>query len=405
MPKVFGIFLMTKNSALTSAISFFVTLWLAGVLGPLEFGKFNYVMVLASIVMVFTIFGTDQTSAFLKNKGNDLGSIFIYTHSIRCLSGVCVYIGLVIIFGLNSEYSLYLLALLIPNYTFGYLYELLNKQVRFSYIQSAERAFYLLMVVTMLMHEKVTIDRIFLCYAIASISSLLFQVFDLRKQLFNKHRSSYKSVFYIIRVNTPLVVSSLIALQYGTLSRLFLANNLGEAALGIYSASWQLTLIATVYHSQITRLWRPEMANAIANSNYIKFRQLLFGYFCYAIIPIIAAAIFVASFGPALMIRVLGPEYQQSEIIIRYAAVYFPIISFAALIDLIWVSTGKTFLYLCFNAVFALASLSILWAFSYSFDAKDFALLTVFSHLTASVVLSCVICWVDLRKRFTDLKH
>lgn len=57
----------------------------------------------ASIVMVFTIFGTDQTSAFLKNKGNDLGSIFIYTHSIRCLSGVCVYIGLVIIFGLNSE--------------------------------------------------------------------------------------------------------------------------------------------------------------------------------------------------------------------------------------------------------------------------------------------------------------
>jgi len=371
MKRSLAVFFMTKNASIISIISFLTTVAIARFIGPAEFGAYVNMLIISSIIMVLTLFGTDQTAALLRARNVEISQIFKITHAIRLFIGIVVILLCSIIFKDNPLFTLYILALSIPNYSFGYIYEITHKQVRFSYIQNIEKLTYLISVIVMIYLEVLTLSSLILFYGMVASISVIFQYFEVRNNFRLGNGSTSIGFKEILKINFPLVIVSLIALQYGSVNRLFLEDSLGTEALGIYSASWQLVMIGTVYQSLINRLWRPELSESIEKKNLNQFINSLVRYFLLGILPLAIAGVLLSVFGDNIISVLFDERFYATKQIIPYVALYIPIIGAVAIVDLVWISTGRTYTYLLLSSFFSMMIIFILWKFSSLFDLID----------------------------------
>ena len=250
------LFVLTKNNGIIAALSFLLTIMIANELGAIQFGLYVKALIIASLMGMIINFSTDQTASVYYSQGIDKESILNGVLFIRLILGIISFAILIIYLG--SEYTLlaFVSALLFSHFNLSFYYEITLRNERYSYIYLLERLVYVVSVFLLIFLDHLNINFIFMMIAITSLSSLIFQLIDVMSSKISL--SSIKGLisFSFFKTQTPLLIVALSMYSFGGFSRLILEENMGQELLGIYSAGWQLITIATIYLSQVYRIWR-----------------------------------------------------------------------------------------------------------------------------------------------------
>ena len=295
--------------------------------------------------------------------------------------------------------ALGLLAFLPATLNLSFLYEITRRNVRYSYIYLIERCAYVAITSFLLLKYGAGLATVFIILLIVTLLSLLFQIYDNRFYLKNFIHGNTVTIKKIFLDNFPLLLISLALYSYSGFSRLILENKLGLAMLGIYSLGWQLTKLAVIFQSQVTRVWRLDLLKILADRNSKELRHVIKCYFLFSTLPIIIGGTIMSLFANELVKLLFSPEYRPVVELVPVIAVYFFIINLASLAKIFWISMERNTLYMIINVFFAMALVFILRLLPMSMGMYGFAVVTVLVHGMATLVLF-YIWWLVIRSDF-----
>ena len=382
--------ILTKHSTVVTAASYFLTITLANVLGPYQFGLYSEALIYAALFSLIIIYATEQTAprdfAVHGNLYDTLGSVILLRVSLYCISGIAAY------FLLHEDLLLltFIFMLVIANFNLAFFYEIQEKNERYSYIYLTERIFYILGAFTLIYLELIKLEYIFILYGSVTLLSLLFQGYDSQVFYSINLRMQAKPVLRLVCNNFPLVIIGLSLFAYGGLSRLVMDAKLGREVLGIYSAGWQLITIASIFQAQLIRVWRFRLSEAIHAKDLPSFKESIKTYLIVGVIPMCLAGAALGFWAEWIVGFLFTKEYASLVLVLPTFGLYFMVIAMMGLVDICWIAMGKNFLFMVINIFFSLLLLGALWFFSDEFGILAFVNLTVGMHLSLMLVLSIV---------------
>tara|TARA_B110000503_G_C7113774_1_gene399355 strand:- start:287 stop:1513 length:1227 start_codon:yes stop_codon:yes gene_type:complete len=385
-----SLLILTKNSAVVAAASYFLTITLANVLGPYQFGLYSEALIYAALISIIITYATDQTApknfAVHGNLSNSLSSIIFLRVTMFCISGIAAY------FFLQEDLLLltFIFLLAIANFNLAFFYEIQKKNERHSYIYLTERIFYIVGAFTLIYLELIELEYIFILYGFVTLLSLLFQGYDSHAFYSINLRMQAKPAIRLLSDNFPLVIIALSLFAYGGLSRLVMDAKLGREVLGIYSAGWQLITIASMFQYQLTRVWRLRLSAALVARDLSSFKEHIKTYLIFGVIPICLAGAALGFWAEWTVSFIFTKEYASLALVLPTFGLYFMVIAMMGLLDICWIAMEKNFLFMIINIVFSLFLLIALWFFSDEFGILAFVNLTVGMHLSLMLVLSII---------------
>ena len=385
-----SLFILTKNSAVVAAASYFLTITLANVLGPYQFGLYSEALIYAALLSLIINYATDQTApkdfAVHGNLSDTLSSVIFLRVPMFCISGIAAY------FLLREDLFLLtcIFLLAIANFNLAFFYEIQKKNERYSYIYLAERILYILGAFTLIYLELIKLEYIFILYGFVTLLSLLFQGNDSHAFYSINLRMQAKPVIRLVYDNFPLVIIGLSLFAYGGLSRLVMEAKLGREVLGIYSAGWQLITIASVFQAQLIRVWRFRLSAALLARDLSSFKESIKTYLIVGVIPMCLAGAALGFWAEWTVSFLFTKEYASLALVLPSFGLYFMVIAMMGLVIICWIAIEKNFLFMIINIVFSLLLLAALWFFSDEFGILAFVNVTVGMHLSLMLVLSIV---------------
>ena len=368
-----------------SLLSYLATIQLARILKPESFGEYANIIVLASFLLILIVFGTEQTSSFLYRKGYSISLIsrLTLTWKISVLIAVFLYLLIDELFYDVNDY--YLIVAAIGTISLSNIYEISNRNERFLIVMILEKFFYFVSISILAYFGMLDIDSIFFVLFFTSLSSLLFQIYD-NWRFLKGGCTKFDDFKYLVKLNLPLVLLSISMFVYGGFSRVFIESSLGSKNLGLYSAAWQFVTISSIFMSQVTRIWRLRLTDAVINLDYHRLLDYLGSYMILAMLPSVIIGLILFFFGEILVFYIYGHDYIPVVSVFKYFGFYCVTIGFSLLSDILWVATGKTVVYVLINVVMAICVLTIYIVMKDSMTLIDFAMTTVLSHSIATIL-------------------
>lgn len=380
-----SLFSLSFLNVLGSIFSYFTTIQLARSLKPESYGAYANVLVLASFLMILVVFGTEQTSSFLYKKGRSISSIASLTLKWKICVFIALFLYLLVDELIYDVDDFFLIAAAFGTISLSNIYELSNRNERFLVVMIVEKIFYFSSVTILNYFETLNLDSIFYLLFLTALSSLLFQIYDNWRYL-KVGYIQVNDLKYLVKLNLPLVVLSISMFVYGGFSRVFIEYSLGSKNLGVYSAAWQFVTIASIFMSQVTRVWRLRLTDAIISLDLRRLLHSLSSFMILAILPCVIIGLVLFFLGEYLVLFIYGSEYIAAVPVFKYFAFYTVTIGFSLLTDILWVATGKTIAYMVLNVVMAICVLIVYIVMRDRMTLLDFAFTTVVSHSLATIL-------------------
>ncbi len=340
--------MLTQNSALGSAASYFLTITLASNLGPTWFGEYSYILIWGTIAGVLINFETDRTAPGIFVIESSYSAVLGKVLSTRLLIFfIILLIGLLCAF-LNLIFSFGVICLAFGSLNFGFLYEIQHKNISYSYIYLIERLSYVSIGFGLIYFDKMSLLLIYTAFISTTLLSICFQIFQ-NYELIRTIRLRLDYVWVTLKNNVLLILISFSTYVYGGFSRLILEEKLGMEELGVFSAGWQIIIAATLFQAQVTRVWRIKLTKMLVDKNKNGFYNNIQGYLLLSTIPISALAFCIYIFTPKLVALLFSLEYNMLNDIIPVLCIYFVIINLDSLAVILWIGIGSRRQYLYIN--------------------------------------------------------
>ena len=386
---LFSLLILTKNNALIAGLSYALTITLANILGPEVFGRYSFVLVIASILSILISFGTDKTAPIMASK-KTIGSVLQEIVFVRLVISTACIIGLIIYSEYSQDTAFYILCLLFSGLNLGFFFEISLKNELYSYVYLFERVVYIGGVFFVIYFFQPSLDIVFTLFLLSTLVSLIFQYYRASFEVNRIFSINWQSLQRIFLMNMPLVIIALSTFSFGGFSRIILENSLGMEQMGIYSAGWQLITIGTIFQSQVTRVWRLKISSAIEKDDKNQLIPLIKSYSIFATLPFIFLTVTLFFTSEQVVGFLFTDEYAELVHILPVLSIYYLVINLAGLVDMLWVAVGKNKLYMYINIIFGLLLLMLLFFISDNANLIGFALSTILIHMFMVFVLSIV---------------
>lgn len=379
-PSLKQLFFLTKNGVIGSAASYLLTLTLARHLGPTEFGRYSYILIIGSIASVLVSFSTDSTAPVLFAHKRDKHSAISAVYSVRLAFFLLLLIALPFAGYFNPALALGVLAIAAFSLNLGFFYEFSGSAVQYSYIYLAERIIYVLAVLCLVYLGFANVPRIFGFLLLVTTASCAWQWYS--NLIFMKKFKlvDFRGFWEMLKSNVFLVLIGLATFAYGGYSRLIFENKFGLKELGIYSAGWQLTTAITLFQAQVDRLWRLKLSSALLQGDLRSFTDHVKSYLLLTTLPVIAFALFVLLFTPQLIALLFGEKYLLLLKLMPVFCLYFPIINLHGLSVMLWIGLGSRTEYLLVSIFVCVTFIALLLALPARLGLPGFALVVVGTH-------------------------
>lgn len=379
-PSMMQLFFLMKNGIIGSAASYLLTLSLARHLGPTEFGRYSYIMIMGSIASVLVNFSTDNTAPVLYAQSKDKADVLSTVFSVRLLFFGIVLVCVPWAYSKDPALAVGILAISVFSFNLGFIYECSGTIVRYSYIYLVERVSYVLSILCLIFLGMVTVSRIFGFLFLVTAGSCIWQIYSNHAVLKHFKPLDRKGLRTIIAGNGFLVLIGLATFAYGGFSRLIFESKFGLAELGVYSAGWQLTMIITLFQAQVDRLWRLKLSSALLRKDLSNFTQHVKSYLVLTTLPVMCFSIGVYLFTPQLIHFLFGEKYVLLLKLMPVFCLYFPIINLHGLSVILWIGLGNRTEYLLISLLVSVAFLSVLMTLPAALGLPTFAFVVVGTH-------------------------
>lgn len=378
---------LITNSVIGAGLSYMLTLTLAKYLGPTEFGLYSHIMIVGSITSVLVNFSTDNTAAVLFAQGHNPGVVLNSVYSVRMAILLLVLLFLGVGYYSQPIAALGILAITIAPLNFGFLYEVLRRNVSYSYIYLSERLVYVALVFYLIYLGVANVATVFSALLLITLASCAFQLYSNWNLAGNFCLIELRRLGQILKNNSFLVLIALSTFVYGGVSRLVLEQKFGVQELGIYSAGWQITMAVTIFQAQVYRIWRVKLSTALMARDLKALSYQIKHYLIFSTVPVSLFALAVAWFTPELVGHVFGDRYSLLLRLLPIFCVAFPIITLDGLASIMWVGLGNRAEYLLISIICSVLLIVVLSCLPGRVGLASFAMLVILAHATSVLIL------------------
>lgn len=354
--------LLTNNSLVGSASSYFLSIYLANIFGTEKFGIYSYILVISSFSVIFISWASDQTAPSFFSEGKSKSEIFNVILTARIFVSILV-AGFLIF--LRQESSFVFFAVLIINFSafnLSFLFEISGKNTLYSFVYMIERLSYVILVFAFILLGLQDLVYIFLAYLIVILISLSIQyLFFERNLLYSYKLPSFIDVFIYFKNNLSIVLISSSAFVYGGISRLFIGDKLGMSALGIFSSGMQIIVLMTIFQAQVERIWRVPLYVSFSECDKSKIKTNISSFIKFSTIPAIFGSFLVLLFSNQIVELLFSKEYEILSKVLPLISLFFVTINLTSLLSICWFALKKNIEYLVSSGVFSLILILILF--------------------------------------------
>lgn len=303
-----------------AGLSYASAIALAHYLGVENFGRYTYILVVASIFEQFVSFGS---AAVAVRQYSQVGASYLPNLLFAKLANYAVVFTGAFIIGAWTGNDIYLLAVLLAliGFSFASNFECLRRNRTYSVIYLVERfAFSLVVLAALAFNMPGGLQLIVGSLVIIQVASLLYQwrssgaprpVFDLGV------------ISRVYRESAAALVFSVSKFAYGGFTRLFIFNAIGAVAAGEFAAAWQFFILSTLYFAQVERAWRMPLVLSIRERDKALFHKHTTETFLFLVLPAMLAATVFWYFGEAIVLLVFPDEFVLAGTLMPYIGVYF----------------------------------------------------------------------------------
>jgi O-antigen/teichoic acid export membrane protein len=179
-------------------------------------------------------------------------------------------------------------------------------------------------------------------------------------------RPSTEEARQMLKISWPLAVSSVIVVAYFRAEQFVIAEYLGKASLGSYSAAARIVGIANIFSTAILSSVLPVILSNYNSSMPSKgvspkatiphdFIRLLEAMMLLGILT----AIMVSSVGPAILTLLFGPQYDEARVVLALLAVNIPILLSGAVRSQFMLAKGCTHIHIWAASIGLLANVAV----------------------------------------------
>ena len=322
--------------------NFFIVVFIARELGPIQFGEYSYYLSLILILGVFTNLGLDffVVGELIKNKNNTnkiLGTVF-YAKLYISLTVTLILLIVKILLGLDI--LLFIFSLLLIFKSFNWLEHYFQSKNENKYFTIAST--YSLIIITSLnilgLYFSFGVDFFALVFTLdfLLIYIILYSNFKKHYSISLRDLSFDKSLFLnYIGKSWPLILIGAASIINLRLDQVFIGNLLDNDILGNYSASSKLAEAWLVIPAVLSITVFP-IISKIRVDNYLRFKQLInYSIYLFGFIGIFFCII--VSINSDLIIKLLfGLKYSYAgsylKLYIWTGLPYFTFFAFGHLI-------------------------------------------------------------------------
>lgn len=396
--KAFGEFgFLLLSNLLISILSYVSTVGIANRLGPDDFGRYSYIMVVGLMLSQLVIFGTDDT--IVAKHVNSEKNVIERIYRTRFVNLIAITVFVLCYSLLSGDRSiLYALMIATQGLSLSSVYEVHGENRTYARIFLLERAFYILSLWGGIwMFDGANLNAIFWGLCFWTTASLGYQAYKKREYL--SFSFSLDGLLKIWVGGLPLVIFVLSKYMYGGGVRIFIKSTLGYSALGIYSAAWQFVPLIGLFMSQITKSWRYQLTLSVQTRNLPMFLKNIAQVSFVAIAPIVLFAVAFSYGGGRLMAMIFSREYSSATALLPVLSIYFVVIAFDVINSMLWVSLGRTKFFGAIFCFFSICCFLFLWVKGRDAELMDYIVTVVVSH-GLSVIVSLILVSFALRIQF-----
>jgi PST family polysaccharide transporter len=354
--------LLTNNSLIGSAASYFLSIYLANKLGTEKFGLYSYILVVSSISVIFINWASDQTAPSYFSEGKSKSEIFNIVLTSRLLVSFIVTIFLLFWKEIDVFVFAAVLVINVSAFNLSFLFEISAKNTLYSFVYMVERLFYVFLVFTLFFLGHEDLEYVIGSYLIVTLVSLGVQYLYLeRKSLFTYKQPRPFDLFVYFKKNVPFVIISLSAFVYGGISRLFIGDKLGMSALGVFSSGMQITVLASIFQAQVERIWRVPLFVSFSECDKVKIKTNVWSFIKLSTFPSFLVAIVFALFSNQIVEVLFSKEYKILGSVLPVISLFFVTINLTSLLTICWFALKKSKEYLIISGMISLVLVGILY--------------------------------------------
>jgi len=379
-------------NVLMAGLGFFTTVVIANKIGKSDFGVYVYAVAIGVYGQVFVRAAADRVLVreiiHFPKKANDIvfASIFLRTVIfVLCLSILIFYKQFSGVGNwLSFPFMLIIIAHTLKGFDLQGVFDGLNKITKHAMCHLVERLSFFIIIWAGLIFSPDSFSLQWIAYSL--IFSVILYLCVQFKILPIKISMPMKGqvlgvVLKLLKKSFWVWLAAILALSFGTLNRVVLANEYGSLELGGYAAVAQIGAIATMFIAQIARVGNPLMAK-ITSIEASQSDRVDFVYKYCATMFVCSSVICLPLFlFPSKIISTLFvSEYSESGYLIRYFCLYIILHSLGLVASQYVVSARKEFGY--FKGVFIGALLSVFLCYTLipKYGGLGAILALVFSH-------------------------
>ena len=201
--------ILIKNNAIIAGLSYLLTISLANHLGPNDFGIYSHALIIAAFISILVNFGTDQTAASFYSRVHDVRIVFSITFLTRVSFALSALFILIFFYYNDIKFFIFLLCLIFANLNLSFLYEIQQRNQKYSYIFLFERLVYVGAIFFLLYSDLIDLPKLFAVLLIVTLISVSYQFIE-NKNLILKDIKKYMPEFLrCLKENLPIVVVAL----------------------------------------------------------------------------------------------------------------------------------------------------------------------------------------------------
>jgi len=318
------------SSIINSAIPFFLLPILTRVLTPSDYGIVSIYSILISIFSIFI--GLNLQGAINREYFNKKVDFKIYIFNCLIITIISFSIAYAIcaifskqIFLLTKFPSEYLWTVMLASLFLQFLafllsiYQAEKKAVKFSAFQISQTVINVTLSIALVVVLKKGWQGRIYANLIAAVSvgavALLILIFK-----YSKAKISLEYIIRSLKFGVLLIPHTMGGLLMSLFGRLVIANTLGLADTGLYTAALQIASILSIIEDSFNRAYAPWLYEKLnLNNGQVKLKIVKFTYIYFIIVFIFSLMLGISS--PYLVKIFLGKDFSNSAPIILWIAI------------------------------------------------------------------------------------
>lgn len=381
--------ILTNNNAIGAAASYFLTIYLANYFGAEGFGNYSYILVVSSISSIFINYSTDQTASTMAAKQIAVQDIFNLVFCIRIVFFMLSFLSVSFWYHDQLQLILGVFCLNLFSLNLGYLFEVEQKNAKYSFVYLSERLCYIGLISILLYFSPQKLTTVFIVYVLVTFGSLSYQYGHFWHIVRNFTMVKWKEAKQLLADNLYLVVIALSSYVYGGISRIFIEDKLGMKMLGIFSSGMQITSLITIFQAQVDKVWRLPIYTSISNRNLQAIKREVMNYIKTSTLPSLFFCLMLAVFGGALVKILFNSSYAELGSVMPQISFFFVLINLSSLCAILWVGLHALREYLIISVTFSLILLIVLYFMPNNISLKIF-ISGILLVQALSILYSCI---------------